>query len=165
MSIINENDIKEALAETEKPISTEASMSVTIQAYYKGFSVLITKRDPEAIVRPLVAQAMRTIDYMIKLDFKPSWNQDTNKQFAETRTPERPNEEEIPPFNDDEFKEPITREPVEQADFCQIHKIQMKERKGQYGPFFSHAKKLSNGKFDYCSGKGFKTDQVNSSSY
>lgn len=62
-----------------QPASMEAPMSVTIQAYYKGFSVLITKRDAQVSVSPLITQSMQAIDKMIDLKFKPSWNDETNQ--------------------------------------------------------------------------------------
>ena len=43
---------------------------------------------------------------------------------------------------------------VGQASFCELHKIEMKERQGKYGKFYSHAKELD-GTWVYCTGKGW----------
>ncbi len=66
-------------------------MSVTIQSYYKGFSVLITKRDPEVQVSPLIVQSMETINKLLELGFSPSWNQQSNKEWKESETPLKSN--------------------------------------------------------------------------
>lgn len=56
----------------------EAPASVTIKGYYKGFSVLITNRDPKVSVSPLLAKAINGINWMVENGFKPSWNDNTN---------------------------------------------------------------------------------------
>jgi hypothetical protein len=61
----------------------EADQSVTIKGYYKGFSVLITKRKHDAKILPLIEDAMIAINYMITKEFKPSWNEDTNEQVSQ----------------------------------------------------------------------------------
>lgn len=65
----------------------EAPISVNIKAYYKGFGLQITKRDPEEKASPLLKQAMETIDWMVEHDFKPSWNEDTNKSQEQGSSP------------------------------------------------------------------------------
>jgi len=39
--------------------------------------------------------------------------------------------------------------------YCSVHKVQMKERQGKYGKFYSHGKKLNDDTFIWCNGKGF----------
>ena len=41
-----------------------------------------------------------------------------------------------------------------QVSFCELHKIDMKERQGKYNKFYSHAKELD-GTWVYCTGKGW----------
>jgi len=67
--------------EEEKQLP-EAPQSVTIKGYYKGFSVLLTKRDPEVKTMPLLESSMKAIDWMITNGFKPSWSDDTNKSIV-----------------------------------------------------------------------------------
>lgn len=60
----------------------EAPMSVSSTVYYRGVSVIITKRDPEAKIKPLIESQLEMIDWM--LDEKkslPSWNMETNKEL------------------------------------------------------------------------------------
>lgn len=64
----------------------ESPQSVTIQFYYKGFSILLTKRDPEVLVKPLLTEAMKAVDWAIENNLQPSWNTETNKQHV-TKTP------------------------------------------------------------------------------
>lgn len=65
----------------------ESPQSVSITGYYKGFSVIITKRDADAKVKPLIDGAMVAIDYMIEQSFLPSWNKQTS---AEALSPQKP---------------------------------------------------------------------------
>ena len=58
----------------------EAATSVTWKGYYKGFSVLVTKRDAKSSVMPLLDSAMASIEWMIEKGFQPSWNTQTNTQ-------------------------------------------------------------------------------------
>jgi len=58
----------------------ESTQSITVQFYYKGFSILLTKRDPEIEVKPLLINAMASIDWAINNDLQPSWNAETNKE-------------------------------------------------------------------------------------
>ena len=60
----------------------EAPISITIVAYYKGFSLHLTKRDPKVEAAPLLRSVMKGIDWMIKNDFKPSWSPSTNIQLG-----------------------------------------------------------------------------------
>ena|SRR3990167_3956508 len=41
-----------------------------------------------------------------------------------------------------------------QGSFCELHKVEMKERQGKYGKFYSHAKELD-GTWVYCTGRGW----------
>ena len=44
------------------------------------------------------------------------------------------------------------------SEFCEIHEITMKLRKGKDGAeFYSHSQQLSDGSWDYCSGRGFRS--------
>ncbi len=75
----DEKEIKESLEDLEKKeeISmSEAPASTTIRAYYQGFSVLFTKRNPEGKISPMNTRVF--IDDIIKKGYKPSWNDDTN---------------------------------------------------------------------------------------
>lgn len=65
---------KEQMNNVKTSNGAEAPMSVTICGWYKGYSVLITKRDPEASVEPLLKSAMGAIDWMDKNeDWNSSW--------------------------------------------------------------------------------------------
>ena len=57
----------------ENETGAEAPASVTIRGYYKGYSVLVTNRDPATDTFPLVQKAIKAIDWMIENGFKPSW--------------------------------------------------------------------------------------------
>ncbi len=69
---------REFVADQGKDKQPEAPASVTIKGYFKGFSVLITNRDPAVAVAPLLAKAINGINWMAENGFKPSWNEDTN---------------------------------------------------------------------------------------
>lgn len=77
--------LDEDAKEVNKPMSTElpeAPMSISTTAYYKGFSMMITKRDPEVKVLPLIESQMKMIDFLIEQGCKPSWNDDTNTKHS-----------------------------------------------------------------------------------
>lgn len=57
----------------------ESPQSITVQFYYKGFSILLTKRDPETEVKPLLEDAMTSIEWAIERGLQPSWNKATNE--------------------------------------------------------------------------------------
>jgi len=62
----------------ENVSNAEAPQSITIKAYYKGYSVLLTMRDPKADPQPLIERAIYAVDWMDgQRDFKPSWKQET----------------------------------------------------------------------------------------
>lgn len=54
----------------------EAPVSITVRGYYKGFSVLITKRNATGEVE--LEKIIKAVDNMVDRGFKPSWNEDTN---------------------------------------------------------------------------------------
>jgi len=54
----------------------EAPVSITVRGYYKGFSVLITKRNAEGNIE--LDKIIKAVDNMVEKGFKPSWNETTN---------------------------------------------------------------------------------------
>ena len=74
--------------ENENMSNAEAPLSTTIKAYYKGYSVLITMRDPRADPQPLIERAIYAIDWMdSQRDFKPTnWK----KEAPSASTPSSP---------------------------------------------------------------------------
>lgn len=67
-------------------LGQEAAQSVTVQFYYKGYSILLTSRDPSLLMKPLLEKAMKTIDICSTItDMKPSWNTETNKANKEVQ--------------------------------------------------------------------------------
>ena len=58
----------------------EAPASVTIRAFYKGYSVLLTNREESVRMRPLLRKAINAINWMDLNDFKPSWNEPKGQQ-------------------------------------------------------------------------------------
>lgn len=154
-----EKDINEVIEETPKSLP-EAPISVTIQSYYKGFSVLITKRDPDVEAKPLIKQSIDAIDYLIKLGFKPSWNTATNEEYANKPTNKQlnvPTPESPEGLDEDGF--PLSDNPSRgDISICPIHKVKMKQMKGRWGIFYSHGRKLQDGSWDNCNSKGFKSE-------
>jgi len=68
--------------ENKVDVGAEASQSVTASLYYKGYSIMLTLRDPQVKLLPLLEKAMHIIDWAIeKGDFEPSWNTQTNKEL------------------------------------------------------------------------------------
>jgi len=74
--MIDPKDVEQSLNPTHT--GQESPQSQSVVAYYKGFSVTVTKRDPNAKIKPLIDDAMVEIDYMIEQGFLPSWNTETN---------------------------------------------------------------------------------------
>lgn len=133
-----EETSQEAEFEADQKKSTESPASVTIKGYYKGYSVLITNRDPEVAVAPLLAKAINGINWMVENGFLPSWNTDTNAKVNGKTVQSAPAKVE-------------TDLPI-----CPVHNKLMKERTGADGQtFFSHAEKTDDGRWIYCSGRGF----------
>lgn len=83
----DEKEMKEATDAAyaeELETGTESPMSVTSVIYYRGVSISVTKRTPNAKVLPLLESQMKMIDWA--LDEKkclPSWNLETAKEIAE----------------------------------------------------------------------------------
>lgn len=74
-----ETQMKKTPEIRERNNGHEAPMSVTVRGWYKGYSVLITKRDPEASVEPLLKSAMSAIDWMDENeDWNSSWKDEDN---------------------------------------------------------------------------------------
>lgn len=123
----------------------ESPQSSSITGYYKGFSVLLTKRDAEAKVRPLIDAAMEAVDYMIEKGFKPSWNDETNGKalgsVAVTSTPK------AAPAVTTTASKPC---PVPGHEGKRL----FYNANGKFGPFWSHKtdQVKANGKPVYCSG-------------
>jgi hypothetical protein len=74
--MIDPKEVEQSLHPTHT--GQESPQSQSVVAYYKGFSVTVTKRDPNAKIKPLIDDAMVEIDYMIEQGFLPSWNTETN---------------------------------------------------------------------------------------
>ena len=72
--LVNPDPTEES--EKEKQELPEAPVSITVRGYYKGFSVLITKRNATGEVE--LDKIMKAIDNMVGKGFKPSWNETTN---------------------------------------------------------------------------------------
>lgn len=94
MTELTEEDIEgmeeaadEAFGKTGKKKTDlpEAPVSITVRGYYKGFSVLITKRNAEGNVE--LEKVITAIDNMVAKGFKPSWNEETNHFFPQVPTP------------------------------------------------------------------------------
>ena len=117
----------------------EAPTSITIKAYYKGFSVLITRRTSDPKVE--LEKVMAGIDNMVERGFLPSWSDETNKQAnGDSQSDSKPS---------------VSSD----VHMCTVHNVEMKERTSRDGSvFYSHA--LKKGEiWVYCSGKGFPPDQ------
>ena len=70
----------------EKETLPEAPVSITIKGYYKGFSVLITRRKTSMEEKQLTS-IQKTIDNMVDKGFAPSWNEKTNGDHKEPTKP------------------------------------------------------------------------------
>jgi hypothetical protein len=125
---INKDDVEEVLRESNAYFP-EAPVSITIQGYCKGFSVLITKRNGAGKVE--IPEIVKTIDNMIVKGFKPSWNEATNKQAEIAQATGQGGEAETA----NEAYAPL----------CPVHKKAMTKRTGKYGEFWSCGTKLSDG--------------------
>ncbi len=109
--------------------SQEAPESVTIKGYYKGYSVMLTKRDVSVKSLPLLQDAIRAIDWMEENGFKPDWHTDANARASQAGN----------------GKQLLT--------ICPIHNEPMKVRKGDFGVFTSHyLGEDASGKKQYCKG-------------
>jgi hypothetical protein len=137
MSNQQNDEFEEAMQEATKEVLEEkkqlpeAPVSVTIRGYYKGYSVLATKRDTTPLM-PLLQDSMKAIDWMIENGFKPSWADDTNNKVK----PQEPVKDEL-------------------TATCPIHNVPMTQKVGAYGNYWTHAKN-ENGTWFNCNGKGWR---------
>ena len=51
-------------------------------------------------------------------------------------------------------QKPLEATTAPQATFCGVHQVEMKEREGKYGKFYSHAQQVGE-EWIYCTGKGY----------
>lgn len=115
----------------------ERFSSVEIMGIYKGFTVKTTITDPELtkIVYTLIRDAKNIIDLMEK----DGWTPPVAIQAINP-----------------EVKE------LKEADpsMCAVHNKKMKERSGNGGQaFYSHGRKLADGRWDWCSGSGWNSEK------
>lgn len=127
------NDIKETAEEIFGEKMPEAAASTTIRAYYKGYSVLFTRRNMEGKLNPLGTKTF--INNLIESGFNPSWVKETK--------PEAPKSTET---NKDDPK--LTRE------HCLVHNVKMDYYEKEGKSWYSHSK--DNEKKIWCSGNGWK---------
>ncbi len=112
--------------------SQEAPESVTIKGYYKGYSVMLTKRDISVKSLPLLQDAIKAIDWMEEHGFKPDWHTDTPQNGG--KGGQAGNGKQL-------------------VTVCPIHNAPMKVRKGEFGIFTSHyLGEDAAGKKQYCKG-------------
>jgi hypothetical protein len=53
----------------------------------------------------------------------------------------------------------VMDEANEDTEPCEVHDVAMKARNGANGTFYSHARRLEDGSWDYCSGRGWKSER------
>jgi hypothetical protein len=128
----------------EVPLSVEqpeSPTSFTLTFWVHGFRATATLRDPSYKVQFHEGLKITADTAKIMADdprFEPSW---------ERPLPLRPTPELAPNSEAD-------------TKLCEVHNVVMKKRSGKGGAaFYSHARKLTNGSWDYCSGSGFKSDK------
>lgn len=154
---IDPKDVEDSLGIQNLP---EAPRSISLTGYYKGFSVLVTQRDPKTSTYPLLQNAMKAIDWMIDNNFKPSWNTQTNRELMND-TPRVASNAPVPSGDaawiseKSDAEEKFVRAPIPSSEgWCNIHKVDMQQRNGKYGMFYSHvAGQQPDGRPSYCSGK------------
>ena len=76
--------------------NSEAPISISTTAYYKGFSMIITKRDPDVKHDRLLDEQLAMIDDLIRRGVKPSWNDETNKAHLQTAVGSQTKDDEVP---------------------------------------------------------------------
>ena len=109
--------------------SQEAPESVTIKGYYKGYSVMLTKRDVSVKSLPLLQDAIKAIDWMEEHGFKPDWHTDANGKASQAG------------------------DGKQLLSVCPIHNEPMKVRQRNFGVFTSHyLGEDAAGKKQYCKG-------------
>jgi hypothetical protein len=114
---------------------TENLPSVEVVGAYKDYPVKViqTGLEDQQIVYAMLKDAKTLIDLMDEHGFTPP----TLRPTPEVK----------------ELKEA-------DASFCSLHDIKMKERTNKGGAkFFSHGKKLPDGSFSWCSGRGFPNEK------
>lgn len=131
--------------------NAEAPVSVSTTIYYKGFSVMITKRDPDVKHERLIEDQLAMLDWLIDRGVKPSWDEETNKQaLSEPVTHQENTEREL------------RAEDNPSIPTCNMHNVKMKERtwpKG--GTYYDHRREID-GVWNKCTGEGFKPDKPRS---
>ncbi len=133
-----DKDIKETAEEIfgedmkKNSIDPEAKASTTIRAYYKGFSVLFTKRNMEGKLS--VEGVQDFVNDLVSRGFNPSWVKETKG--------EAPKE-----MNKDDPKR-LSRE------HCLIHNVKMSYYEKEGKSWYSHSK--DDEKKIWCSGNGWK---------
>ena len=108
----------------------EAPVSITVKCYYKGFSVLITRRK-EKLAPDEASNIIEAIDNLIAKGFEPSWNKATSQ--------EQLNERQI----SEDIADKVT---------CPIHNIKMNHYVKGQDEWWSHQTK--NG--EWCNGRDTK---------
>ena len=83
-TIDEKEDITEAVEDIFGKNYPEAPASMNVTAYYKGYKVQLTQRDPNVPLNKHMANAMTAINWMVENGFKPSWADDTNKQNGQS---------------------------------------------------------------------------------
>jgi len=79
MELAETQEIEEVMDKAEeltKKALPEAPVSITVKGYFKGFSVLITKRSDSGDIK--LDKIMEAVNNMVEKGFKPSWNTETN---------------------------------------------------------------------------------------
>lgn len=139
----------------ETKTGMESPQSISITLYYKGFSMIITKRDPSVSVIDLITESMKGIDWAIERGLKPSWNDETNRQALQPEQKKTIHTEAQGVNQQAEWLEKPVTPAITRENFCSIHKVEMKAREGRFGTFYSHTlgKNPNTGKWDYCNGK------------
>lgn len=61
-------------------------------------------------------------------------------------------------LNDEYAGKTLDEIPEIDESYCDVHNVKMKEREGKNGKFYSHARDLGDNNWDYCSGKGWKSE-------
>lgn len=121
---------------------TESPQSMSITGYYKGFSVILTKRDEQAKIKPLIDSAMEAIDYMLENSWNPSWNKQTNDEIKNVSTlQEKFIQSDLMPQED------YVREPIETSR--DIH-VQHDPSKKNWKKCPKHGKWFDADKYSQC---------------
>jgi len=136
-----DKDIEEFFGEA----MPEAAASTTIRAYYKGFSVLFTKRNMKGDLS--VNGVQEFVDDLVKRGFNPSWNTPTE----EPKPKEMKKEADPSWINERDVK---TDQVTTPAQHCVEHNVKMDRYEKEGKHWFSHSK--NDEKKVWCSGNGWK---------